>query len=388
MKKFCFLFLVMSTAFSQIIDENALFQEDTLITEAPILTNTLSKGIFFTGTIQSQFAYSFHQEKLTNKESQATNRLSYGINGDIFIDIRQEKGYKSFFHVAFLANRGGIPVFHTLTDPLTSTSLLLIETNSFAFQIKEGFVDFPLFHFLYLRFGKQFFHWGTTYFWNPTDLLNRERQNITTLNTTREGIWGIKIHIPYKTLVNWYTFVDMTDTWLIEETALASRLETVLGHTEIGLGGWWRKGYVSVYGGDLSTRLWEWDIKAEGSLSYGDNRPVLKENIFSIGTLEITNYTTEKVNNIWVYRMALNLSRSWEIGNVKDRLSTMVEVFYNSQGRNEPLFADPLNTQSALHSGAYVPNEYTHWYAFFSMGIKKIFIRELSSQLYLLWNIE
>ncbi|MFN4215911.1 MAG: hypothetical protein ACK4HQ_00705 [Brevinematales bacterium] len=388
MKKLCFLCLLTSISFSQIIEESNLFQEDTFITEAPLLTNTPSKGIFLTGIIQSQFSYSFDREKLTNKESQATNHLSYEINGDIFVDIRQGTGYKAFFDVGFLTTHGGFPVFRTFADSMTATSYLLIETNTFAFQIKESFVDFPLLNLFYFRFGKQFLNWGTTYFWNPTDLLNRERKHITTLNNTRQGIWGIKLHVPYKTLINWYTFLDMTDVLILEEAALASRLETVLGHTEIGLGGWWRKGYVSVYGGDLSTRLWEWDIKAEGSLSYGENRPILKENIFSLGTSEITNYTTEKVSNTWVYRIALNLSRSWEIGNVKDRLSTMVEVFYNSQGKNDQLFTDPMKTQAALHYGAYVPNEYTHWYAFFSMGIKKIFISELSSQMYLLWNIE
>lgn len=388
MKKLCFLFLVISIAFSQTMDEDALFQEEGFITEAPPLTNYSSKGVFLTGNIQSQFSYSLHRDRMTNKESRETNRFSYGIGGDIFVDIRQEKGYKAFVDIGFLAASGGIPLLHTCVDPFTSTSLSLIETNSFAIQVKEAFVDFPLFNLLYLRFGKQYLSWGTTYFWNPTDLLNRERKTLATLNTTREGIWGVKLHLPYKTLVNWYTFVDMTDTQLLEDAALASRLETVFGNTEIGLCGWWKKHFISVYGADLSTRLWGWDIKAEGSLSYGDNRPRLKEEMIPYGPLTITNYSTEKITNKWVYRIALNLSRSWEVWDVKDRLSTMVEVFYNSEGKNDSLFENPTKTQVALLSGAYVPNEYGKWYGLFSLGFRKLFVSEVSSQIYILWNIE
>lgn len=389
MKKLFSLFLMISVfGFGQELDENALFQEDTLITEAPLLTNTSSKGISLTGNIQSLFTYSFERDKLTNKDSQATNLFSYGIGGDIFVDIRQEKGYKAFVDIGFLATSGGVPLLRTYVDPFTATPLPLIETNSFLVQIKEAFVDFPLFHLLYFRFGKQYLTWGTTYFWNPTDLLNRERKSLSSLNTPREGIWGIKLHIPYQTLFNWYTFLDTTETKDLSTSALASRLELLLGNTEIGLCGWWKKHFISVYGADLSTRLWGWDIKAEGSLSYGDNRPVLKEEMIPSGPLTITNYTTEKITNKWVYRIAINFSRSWELWDVKERLSTMVEVFYNSEGKNDSLFENPTKTQVALLSGAYVPNEYGKWYGLLSIGFRKLFVRELSSHMYLLWNIE
>lgn len=389
MKKFFSLFLMISVfGFGQELDENALFQEDTLITEAPLLTNTSSKGISLTGNIQSLFTYSFERDKLTNKDSQATNLFSYGIGGDIFVDIRQEKGYKAFVDIGFLATSGGVPLLRTYVDPLTATSLPLIETNSFLVQIKEAFVDFPLFHLLYFRFGKQYLTWGTTYFWNPTDLLNRERKTLSTLNTPREGIWGIKLHIPYQTLFNWYTFLDTTEIKNLSTSALASRLELLLGNAEIGLCGWWKKHSLSVYGADLSTRLWGWDIKAEGSLSYGDNRPVLKEEMIPYGPLTITNYTTEKTTNKWVYRIAVNFSHSWELWDVKERLSTMVEVFYNSEGKNDSLFENPTKTQVALLSGAYVPNEYGKWYGLLSIGFRKLFVSEVSSQIYILWNIE
>ncbi|MCX7881996.1 MAG: hypothetical protein N2314_02110 [Brevinematales bacterium] len=389
MKYLIFLgFMIGTPLFGQMIDENALFQQETLITEAPPLTNTPSKGVFLTGKIQSQFSYALQKDKLTHKESQATNRFSHGIEGDIFIDMRQEEGYKAFVDVGFLITAGGIPLLHTFIDPLTMTSFSVIETNTIILQAKEAFVDFPLFHLFYLRLGKQYLAWGTTYFWNPTDLLNRERKTLTKLTSTREGIWGIKLHIPYKTLLNWYTFFDMTDTQTLENIALASRIEAVLGNTEIGLCGWWRKDWISVYGADLSSRFLDWDIKAEGSVSYGDNRPVLQEDILSYGPVTVTNYTLEKITNAWVYRIALNFSRSWELWDVKERLSTMVEVFYNSQGKNDHLFENPTKTQVALLSGAYVPHEYGKWYGLVSLGFRKLFLTELSSQTYILCNIE
>jgi hypothetical protein len=42
----------------------------------------------------------------------------------------------------------------------------------------------------------------------------------------------------------------------------------------------------------------------------------------------------------------------------------------------------------ALLSGAYVPNEYGKWYGLLSIGFRKLFVSEVSSQIYILWNIE
>ncbi len=381
-------FLPFSLVYTQTIDENELFGNSNIISEAPVLTNESPKTVSLTGQIQSEFSYLIHKSRLTNWESSVTNHHLFGIGGDLFFDIRQDKGYKAFADVAFYASSGGIPVSHRFYEPVSNNPVILVETNTFVLQVKEAFVDLPLGHTVYLRLGKQFLKWGTTFFWNPTDLINRERKSLGNLDATREGTWGIKMHIPYKALANWYTFVDFTEATILENAALASRMEVVLGNTEVGVCGWWRKNAISVYGADLSSRLFGFDVKAEGTLSYGDNRPSLIEDLVTIGSITLTNYVSEKTTNQWVSRIALSISRWWEVFDVKDRLFTLVEVFYNSRGTNDPLFDNPIKLQSALGSGAYVPNEYGRWYALFSLGIKRLWISELSSQVYALWNIE
>ncbi|URA09721.1 hypothetical protein [Thermospira aquatica] len=381
-------FLCLSVVWTQTIDENELFEKSDIITDAPLLTNESFKAFSLTGQIQGEFSYLIPKSRLTNLESSDPNRYLFTIGGDLFLDIRQGKGYKAFVDIAFATSSGGIPFLHRFYDPATDTSTSVTETNTFILQMKEIFIDLPLAHTVYLRLGKQFLKWGTTYFWNPTDLINRERKNLGNLEATREGTWGLKIHIPYKTVANWYTFVDFTDTDTIEHTALASRLEVLLGTTEIGICGWWKKNAIPVYGADLSTRLWGFDIKAEGTISYGDNRPSLKEEIITIGYVPFTNYVAEPISHQWVSRLSFSISRSWDVFDEKERLFTLLEIFHNSQGTNASLFDNPIKLQTALATRAYIPNEYARWYLLFSLGFKKIFVRELSTQMYTLWNIE
>jgi len=162
-----------------------------------------------------------------------------------------------------------------------------------------------------------------------------------------------------------------------------------MGNTEIGISGWWKKSFVSVYGGDVSTRLMGFDIKAEGSLSYGDNRPLLKEEILSFGTVSLTNVTPLPLTNRWVFRFALTLSRSFDFLDVKDRITTMGEIFYNSTGKeNPPLFDNTTKVSQGLLYGAYVPNEYNKWYAFGTLLIKRFLFPDGSLLSSLLWNID
>ncbi|MCX7821383.1 MAG: hypothetical protein N2258_06890 [Brevinematales bacterium] len=388
---FIFIFII-SIAYSQNLDESILFGDTNVVEKAPELKEnpTEMERVGLSGRIGSALAYSFSKDYLEKNVGSESNIFSYGIDGDLFFDVRLQKGYKIFSDLWIATTYNGSPVYKNLYNPVTTSNEILIETNEVTLKIKEIFLDYNLSHIAYFRIGKQFLKWGTTYFWNPVDIINREKKSFTDLEATREGVWGIKLHIPYKTIFNFYSFVDFTEVQKVENSALATKLEFVLGNTEFGLYGWFKKEFYSVYGADISTRLLDIDIKAEGSISYGDNRNYLKEEIstFNImgNNVTITNYTTEKITNEWVYRLSLNLYKGFEFLNVKDRITTMVEFFYNSHGYTENIFDSELKRNFAIYNGLYVPNEYGKFYTLFMLGYKDLFISDLSLSINYLVN--
>ncbi|MEJ5284916.1 MAG: hypothetical protein ACP5Q5_06920 [Brevinematia bacterium] len=385
MKQYIIFFIFLSGfIFPQNLDESSLFGETNVIEKAPSLVEnpTEKESVGFSGRIGSTVAYSFSKDYLDKNSGSESNIFSYGIDGDLFFDVRLKKGFKIFSDVWIATAYKGSPVYRSIYNPITSSNEILIETNGVILNIKEIFLDYNISHIAYFRVGKQFLKWGATYFWNPVDVINKEKKSFTDLEATREGVWGIKLHIPYKTIFNFYSFVDFTEVEKIEDSALATKLEFVIGNTEFGLYGWFKREFNSVYGADISTRIFGADVKAEGSLSYGDNRKYLKENIsnFNImgNDITITNYSAEKITNEYVYRLSLNIYKGFEFLNVKDRITTMIEFFYNSSGYTENIFDNEAKRNFAIYNNLYTPNEYGKFYTLFMLGYKDLFITDLS----------
>jgi len=378
---FVLLLLFFSFVFAGDIDENELFSDTNIIGEVKNLSESEKEkeGFGLSGRLASSLGYNFHRKYLENKIGSESNSFSFGMEGDLFFDVRLKKGYKVFCDLWVASDYQGNPQYKNLYNPLNGTSETLIETNSMVLKMKELFLDYNLNHIAYLRFGKQFLKWGVTYFWNPVDLINREKKSFTDLEATREGSWGIKLHIPYKTVFNFYSFVDFTDVKKIEDSALATKLEFVLGNTEIGFSGWFKKEFYSVYGIDLSTRILGFDVKAESSFSYGDNRRYIKDFFSGVPT-------ERKITNELVYRVALNIYKAFEFLDKKDRITTMVEIFYNSAGYTNNIFEDEAKINYFIYNGLYYPNEYGKLYAFFMLGYKDLFISDLNFSLNYLCN--
>ncbi len=62
--------------------------------------------------------------------------------------------------------------------------------------LKEFFADGNYKYKVYVRFGKQNLKWGRGYLWNPTDLISQDRKDFGDMDARREGVYGLKMHIP------------------------------------------------------------------------------------------------------------------------------------------------------------------------------------------------
>jgi hypothetical protein len=204
-----------------------------------------------------------------------------------------------------------------------------------ALTLPEAFFDFNLERAAYFRTGKQVLQWGRCYLWNPTDLINVERERFIRRLGQREGAYGMKVHVPFGTTVNIYDFVDTGRATDLESLANAFKVEVLLGNLEIAFSNWVKRGYAPVWGLDLSTRVFGIDTQGEISTSHGD--------YLARARVVEGELATARDPEAWATRASLNLSRGFTVGDFKDRLTVMVEGYYDRTAYTDNVLADPTD---------------------------------------------
>jgi hypothetical protein len=304
------------------------------------------------------------------------------IIGTIFTDIRLPSDVKGF---------GNFEALHEARE------------NETTLGVKELFVDFNLGRAVYFRTGKQVLQWGRCYLWNPTDLVNIEKKTFLTKIGSREGTYGLKLHVPFGTKVNMYGFADTNETDHVSEIAGAYKLEFLAGATEMALSVWGKDHYRPVYGYDFSTRLLGIDIVGEASASYGSNTWKLDE---TGGVL-----TAERERGRWIPKASIDFGHAFDFNDQPDKIQVNLEFFYNGDGYRDNVFSDrktyfydkPVTVEAdgvkvALPAGTkdiyllgndlYEPNYHSAYYAALFTTVNKFFTSDFSFKLNCISNIE
>ncbi len=351
-------------------DESVLFSDNqSIVSSSTITTTTLStffekESTTFSGSFLSQASYYLNRKWLEGTASFSNNRLIPYTQANLFLDVRLTKGYKTFLNLN-IAN---------LAQSATATN------NALAISLKEVFMDMNINKSIYFRTGKQVLQWGRTYLWNPTDLINVEKRSFSLLNQMqyREGAYGAKMHIPFTTAANFYSFADFTNVTNIDEVGIAAKYEIVLSGSEIAFSAWSKKGYMPVYGFDFSTRSGDIDIKGELSLSYGDNLAKVREQNGTTNVYQITN--------TWVPKISLGFSKYFEWV-FKDRISIITEFFYNDSGYSENIFQNPSLKAALLANNLYIMNYYGKYYGAILTSISKFPINDMTFNTNIMSNL-
>jgi len=93
-----------------------------------------------------------------------------------------------------------------------------------------------------------------------------------------------------------------------------------------------KRGYITSYGYDFSTRICKVDVYGEVSLAEGDNSSQLR---LTNGVLSKYRYTDD-----WVTKASIGLNKNFDSPNFNDRYSVRTEFFYNSNGYSDNIFKD------------------------------------------------
>ena len=344
------------------INEDDLFSGETVVEENEVVKDDVAKeldekriavtGEVSTSTNFTPYDYTYdwfaagteNQYKLVNQ-----------ITADFFCDIRLKGGIKSFLNVGVSYYPVGI-----------ETGFMEINSD---ISIKEFFIDTNWQNKVYFRTGKQVLKWGRSYFWNPTDLINVERKDFMNMDKSREGTYGIKVHIPSGAAKNAYFFIGMDNADQINGVSLAGKYEFLIGGTEMSLSGWLKENYNPVYGFDISSRLFDLDLRGEISLSAGDNAFTM-----DYDTLQL--YKREG----WVPRVSVGFTKYFDLGEEKNRISITGEFYYNYAGYEKNIFqkiqqaADPAAERDKFMSYVYEPYVNSKYYLAIFSSVSKFII--------------
>jgi hypothetical protein len=350
------------TAASDAGDEGDFF--GTAPVEAPqgtadkqkILEDVDKERVGLSGILQATGTYNLTRDFVLGSEGVERNPLSGMMSGDFLVDVRLKKSFRAFTDLSLGYISSATPVVTLL-------------------GVKEIFVDFNAANTVYFRAGKQVLQWGTGYFWNPTDLINIEHKSFTNLDALREGVFGLRSDVVFAREFHLYTFLNLNGITDISGIALAARTEFLIGSFELGLAGWFKPNKIPVFGVDLSTPLfWNLNLTGEASVSWGDNQDKLN-----------TSGNAYPVRDRLVPKIDVGLSRSFDAGDVQDRIMVNAEFFYNDSGYDQNMF-DLFSGNAAarttfLTGGYYHPGYYGRYYGALFVTVNKFLVSELTLSL-------
>jgi hypothetical protein len=380
--------LSMITAQEQ-VDENAMFADTSSTIDSAKVVNTKEaaqdvaekRSVSFSGEFNAYANPAFSRSWFEKPTGDGVGFSSL-IVGNALLDVRLIGGAKA---------AADIEASYTPTREAAAAGA----GNQFAsdsgaqLSLREMFIDANYHKRIYLRVGKQVLQWGRCNLWNPTDLVNVERKTFIAKMGHREGTYGIKLHVPYKTLFNFYSFIDANNAATLDDLPLAVKAEALFGRTEMAVSAWGRKGWRPIFGFDLSSQLFNVQITAEASLRNGRDMP----------TLDISGplFLVTDMGNTWVPRAAINLTRMFPLNGVADRLMVSGEFYYNNAGYDTNIFNDPRVGQLMallLTSGTgspasrlYEMNSYSKYYAALFTSISKFIMEPMSFSLNAIGNL-
>jgi hypothetical protein len=378
---FCLLFSAAALAQAPegepaISDEEPFSDADVVVPKEKVEKDTVTEAVdtesvTLTGELQGQFGYYLSRDFLAGQADFDDSTYTTALLADLLLDVRLRKGFKAFADLGVGYIPQSTPVIHNFIIP-PATPFTVTEDTDLVLVLKEIFMDMNISNQIYFRLGKQVLVWGRGYFWNPTDLLNRDKKNFADMEERREGIYGLKVQVPFGTALTLYGFIDATDAAYLSDFAFAGKAEFTIANVEMGLSAWGKKDKVPVFGLDISTSFWDFDVWAEASFSYGDNT----EKMSADG---LSTYT---ISDELVTRICAGARKFFDFLDVPDRIMVLLEFYYNQAGYSENMFAK----LGSVFLDNYIANNYGQYYGALFFSLSRFIVSDMSLNIKALGN--
>ena len=257
MKRFLLLiFFCLSTAvFAQSDDDlfggsdDDLFGDNSIVEVPDVSAKTdLSKGVIFdTGAIKvggslnagittNTILYSPENRPLG--ENIYNSKLKPELSALLSVDARPTETLRIYTKFGF-----AYPFEDKVVAGVSSSSVVNW------FKLKELFTDFSMKDTAFFRFGIHTVTWGTGYFFSPvSDMINTSSIDPENPEKQVDGALNLRTQIVFPNTQNclWFyiipstNFQNQTAESYMRETALAGKMDIVIGGWEFGVGGYYK----------------------------------------------------------------------------------------------------------------------------------------------------
>ena len=219
-------------------------------------------------------------------------------------------------------------------------------------QLDQLWMRFDLYRTVFVTAGKQRIRWGSGRLWNPTDFLNQQRLNPISLFDIRLGVPLLKFHLPVESLGwNFYAVANLDEATELKRVGGALRAEILLGNVELSVSAALRSGDAQRFGIDVTTPIWDFDVRVELAVLHDDPTPrlapfndaVLSDDVLdrlADGLVDAEDIFTQYVpapesrRNEWIPQMVAGAEIAIRYSDT-DSLILGLEYFYNDQGYDD-----------------------------------------------------
>lgn len=206
--------------------------------------------------------------------------------------------------------------------------------NNPAIFLDEAWLRFDILRTVFVTAGKQHVKWGTSRFFNPTDVLTPQRRDPLLVFDPRLGASMVKFHVPWEAKGwNFYAIALLDNAGAattLGQVGGAARAEVVVGPAELGIGTLQQPGRAPLYALDLSSALGPIDVYGELALLKGTDRPVYR---FPDNPVAAGGFAEEVERDGINPQVSGGLTWTFAYSDT-DTLTLGAEYFYNSLGAN------------------------------------------------------
>lgn len=304
-------------------DEDALFSSSNAVIDMEeieddsVLDDEESTG--FEGSISSSLSFGVDRDLFYDGPAEGESFMDYhelgaSISGNFTFDARLLKGFKTVLKFGVNYNP-----FRSYKQSNALSSLI---------SISEFFADININRKVYFKLGKQRLSWGRTSYFSPVDLINIEKVDFNDMDAVLSGTYGIKMHIPFGTKFNIYSFIKFGNEPSIEDLAYALKLEALLfDKIEAAISAWGKQHNHPVFGLEFSGRIPGVNIQYAGETAF-----FYKGNKTLVRYYESpTNYESYSRDSFFP-RMALSMSKSLDGRDDPGRYGLSAAVMFNGDG--------------------------------------------------------
>ena len=355
-------------------DEDSLFGGETIVDSKSDDSEVSSdkKGLSFGGNFYNRSLYVVRRDAILQNVSWFSNVFFPYFQGDLFLDLRLDKGFKAYtsfsltlypvpispgvFSIFNNDSRASRQTEQATNSPGNSTAISTSQNHSIVFN--EYFLDFNIAYLAYFRIGKQILKWGRGFFWTPADIINIDKKTFTDLNRIRSGVNGMRFFLPIATVFNAYLFADMATDGT---HSIALKAEVLLGTVEMALSYWAKAHRADVFAAEISTGILGMNVYAESAFSQWnfDERAFLND------------------NDQWILERRKKPSLKAVVGANKSfndgKVTLGGEFFYNAEGYSDKDILKKSGFAELFPTGVSPALEHSQYYTAMFLAFSELF---------------